>query len=733
MARLSRRALLTASSALAACGVARASTSSYAAPRPIHIGNGPPRAPVRPVKEMYYGQLVTDPYRWMESEDSEWRAYVQAEGDYANAVLAKIPGRAGLAAAIGKASEAVTTIDSLQMAGTLIFTQRRPPGAANSQLYVRATLAATDRLLIDPVQFSASGTHAALDWWEASPDGTSVAFGISQGGSEHSVLHVLTTETAVVSSLALTRTDDGNPSWLPDSSGFFYNRFQDVPADDLHYEENSSACLHLLGQDPALDRRLIGPGIQSGIPLTAIDEPTIFATPGSDILIAEISSGVQNEVSLFMASLRATLAGKPAWTRLCTPADQVTDFTVRGAEIFLLTHKHAPHYRVLKVTAANPQISKAKVVVPQSRAIIQTLAAAQDGIYLLELEAGLAKLRRLGLDGKIAEFALPFAGAIDADSFYADTLHEGTWFQLQGWVRPPVICQAQADGQVIETSFAPQPDIDVTPYTSEEILAPARDGARVPLSIIYRKGLKRDGTATLLMEAYGAYGINLNPAFMNRWLPFLDAGAVFAVAHVRGGGELGEDWYLAGLKATKYHTWQDAEDCALHLINLGYSSHRTIGVIGGSAGGITVGRLMTERPALAAVAISMVGVSDPLRSEFSPNGPPNIPEFGSVKTERGFHDLFAMDAYQHVHDGVDYPSVLLTTGLNDPRVSPWEATKMTARLQAATASQNPVLLRVGDDAGHGFGSTRAQRVQETADIMAFTLWRTGHQHFQPRT
>ncbi len=729
---LSRRALLAASTAVVACGTAGAA-GRYISPRPIRIGNGPPTAPIRPVHEMLYGQLVTDQYRWMESEDAEWRAYVQAEGDYANAVLGKIPGRGKLAAAIAKNSESVTLVDSLQIAGDLIFTQRRPPGAANSQLYVRNNLTTADRLLIDPAQFSAPGTHAALDWWAASPDGAAVAFGISQGGSEHSVLHVLATATGKVSPLAITRTDDASPSWLPDGTGFFYNRFQDVPADSLHYEENSSACLHLLGQDPAADKRLIGPGIQTGIPLTPIDEPAIFTTPGSDILIAEISSGVQNEVSLFVASLRATLADQPIWTRICAPADQVTDFTVRGAEIFLLTHKHAPHYRVVKVTAARPQISDAKLAVPQSRAIIRTLAAAQDGIYLLDYNAGLGGLRRLGLDGKLTALPLPFAGAIDEDSFYADTQHQGAWFQLQGWVRPATICQAHANGQVSQTGLAPQPDIDVSPYISEEILAPARDGARVPLSIIYRKGLQRNGTATLLMEAYGAYGISLDPDFMARWLPFLDEGAVFAVAHVRGGGEMGEDWHLAGQKATKYHSWQDAEDCALHLINLGYTSHRSIGVIGGSAGGITVGRLLTERPALAAVVISMVGVSNPLRSEFSPNGPPNIPEFGSVKTERGFHDLLAMDSYQHVHDGVDYPSVLLTTGLHDPRVSPWEATKMTARLQAATASQNPVLLRVEADAGHGFGSTRAQRVQETTDLMAFTLWRTGHPGFQPRS
>ena len=206
---------------------------------------------------------------------------------------------------------------------------------------------------------------------------------------------------------------------------------------------------------------------------------------------------------------------------------------------------------------------------------------------------------------------------------------------------------------------------------------------------------------------------------------------MFAVAHVRGGGELGEDWHLAGQKLKKFHTWRTRSTARNISSDEGWTSHRHLAVIGGSAGGITVGRLLTERPDLAAVVISEVGVSDALRSEFSPNGPPNIPEFGSVTTEKGFHALLAMDAYQHVHDGVKYPSVLLTTGLNDPRVASWEPTKMTARLQAATASKNPVLLRVEVDAGHGIGSTRDAARQETADIIAFILWRTGDPRFQP--
>jgi prolyl oligopeptidase len=264
------------------------------------------------------------------------------------------------------------------------------------------------------------------------------------------------------------------------------------------------------------------------------------------------------------------------------------------------------------------------------------------------------------------------------------------------------------------------------------VFATGHDGVKIPLSIIYKKGLKRNGSAPMLLEAYGAYGIKLDPVFISRWLPWMDVGGVFAVGHVRGGGELGEDWHLAGQKLTKPNTWRDTISCAEYLISQNYTSKRTLAVIGGSAGGITVGRFMTERPDLAAVVIDQVGVSDALRSEFSPNGPPNIPEFGTVTNEVGFKGLYAMDAYQHVKDGVKYPSVLLSTGLHDPRVSSWEPTKMTARLQAATASKNPVLLRVEADAGHGIGSTRAQRDQETADVMAFILCRTGNPGYQPK-
>jgi prolyl oligopeptidase len=697
----------------------------------ITIGNGPPVAPVRPVVESYFGQAVTDRYRWMEAQDAQWQDYVRAQGDYAAQVLAKIPGRDALASAIGANEGALALVTQVQTGGSKIFTLRRPASANTSKLYMRDGLSGADTLLIDPDATAAPGTHNELDWWEASPDGSHVVFGMSAGGSEESTLRVIVTATAALLSETITRTNWASPSWLPDGSGFFYNRLQDVPPASITYEENSLCWLHGLNTDPATDQKIFGVGVTPAIAVRDIDAPIVYATPGAAIAIAILESGVENELTLYAAPLADVLAGHPYWQQICTPRDGVTAFALNGGDLYLLTHAQAPHYRVLKLDAAKPDLANAVEVARQSGAVIRSIAAARDGLYLLDLNAGISDLRHLAPDGTLTCVNLPFQGAIGQNAFYASTLQDGVWFPLESWVRPAVICHAVAAGTVTQTDLAPAPAIDVSPYVSEEVFTPARDNTPIPLSIISRKGLTRDGSAPLLLEAYGAYGITLDPYFLARWLPFLDLGGVFAVAHVRGGGELGEDWHKAGQKAQKFHTWQDAEDCVQHLIGAGYTSHRKVAVIGGSAGGITVGRLLTERPDLVTVVIDMVGVSDAMRSEFSPNGPPNIPEFGTVKTPEGFHALLAMDAYQHVHDGVKYPSVLLTTGLHDPRVAPWEPAKMTARLQAATASRNPVLLRVEADAGHGIGSTRAQRDQETADIMAFILWRTGDARYQP--
>ena len=722
---IDRRRLLRTSAAFAA--ILSAPALGLAQTRP----GGAPVAPVRPVTEDLWGTKVTDPYRWMEAETAEWKAYALAQAAYAKSILDAIPGRDALTEAVSHYTGALVAVSAVQVGGDYIFTQVRPANADTFKLYVRKGVHGADRLLIDPDTYAEKASHASLDWWAASPDGSHVVFGTSPGGSEESIARVIVTETGQVLPESIDRTNDASPNWAEDGSGFFYNRLQPGQGpESLDKYKDSAAWFHRLNTDPATDAKVAWRGSSPVVAVTPVDFLIVGTAAGSPLAVLDVVTGVQNEIGLYVADVKDAQRGAPAWRQVCLPADKVTGAAVRGEDIFLLSHAGAPHYQVLHATAAEPNVAHARVVVPESAAVIRGISAARDGVYIQELNAGIGGLRRLGYDGRVTTIALPFAGSIDA--LYTDTLHDGAWFLLQSWARPTVLCYVGADGAVTQTDIAPQPPIDASQYTSEEVMVPARDGAKVPLSIIYKKGFKRDGRAPLILWAYGAYGITEDPSFIARWLPLLDLGGVFALAHVRGGGELGEDWHLAGKLATKPNTWRDDIDCAEFLIRGRYTSSAKLGIMGGSAGGITVGRFMTERPDLAAVVFDLVGSSNPLRAEFSPNGPPNIPEFGTVTTREGFKALWEMDAYQHVVDGTKYPSVLLTTGLNDPRVSSWEPTKITARLQAANASSNPIILRVETDAGHGIGSTRGQRDRETGDELAFLLWRTGDPRYQPK-
>jgi len=277
-----------------------------------------------------------------------------------------------------------------------------------------------------------------------------------------------------------------------------------------------------------------------------------------------------------------------------------------------------------------------------------------------------------------------------------------------------------------DTHLIPIGKFDALPgFESKEVMVPSHDGVLVPLSIIYKTGIKLDGSNPTLLTGYGSYGLSRSVEFNPVQLAWLEKGGVYAVAHVRGGGELGEDWHLAGQKLNKPNTWKDFIACAEWLIAKGYTSPGRLAGQGGSAGGILIGRAITERPDLFTAALIDVGALDCIRVETTTNGVPNIPEFGTVTKPDEFKGLLEMSSYHHVKDGVKYPAVMLSHGVNDPRVEPWESAKMTARLQAATASGKPVLFRVDYHAGHGIGSTRAQAQEAQADKYEFMLWQMG--------
>jgi prolyl oligopeptidase len=386
-----------------------------------------------------------------------------------------------------------------------------------------------------------------------------------------------------------------------------------------------------------------------------------------------------------------------------------------------MTHKDAPRFKLIHLSLDHPDIAHADVVLPEGELVLRGPAAAKDALYVLASHGGISHVLRIPYGQTEAKpLPLPFAGSVN--DFSASVLNSGALMRLAGWTQAPQwYAFDPAAGTLTNTGIEPRNPTDFSGITSVEVTAPGADGTPIPLSIIYKKDLQLNGQNPCLMEGYGSYGISIDPNFDATRLALLEKGIVIAWAHVRGGGENGEAWHLAGQKLTKQNTISDFIACAEYLIAHGYTSSRKLALRGTSAGGITIGGALTQRPDLFALAIINVGVVNVLRAEAEPNGAVNTPEFGSVKDPDGFKILYAMDAYQHVKDGTPYPAVLLVTGANDPRVDPVELFKMTARLQAATSSKNPILLRVDFDAGHGIGSSKVQRDLITADQAALLL------------
>jgi prolyl oligopeptidase len=696
----------------------------------------PPVAPVRDVTETYFGTSVTDPYRWLEkTSDPDVVAWMKAQNDYTRAVLAKIPGRDKLADRIKALDNAGVTVTALQVWGGHYFYLKAEPGSDNRKLYVRDTMSAPERLLVDPEKLTtADGKHFSIDYFQPSLDGSNVVYGISPGGSENSVLHIMVTATGTALPDVIDRAQFASPAWLPDGKTFFYTRQQKLGPDSppTAIYQKLKVYRHTLGANADDEPAVFGYQVNPNVKVGEDDFPILQFSPAAPkYVVAGVIHGVKREFDGYVTAFHEDLGTSTAWTRIVDAKDEVTGQDVHGDNIYLLSHKDASKFKVLRTSLAKPDMLHAEVVVPPSGVVIVGLSAAADGVYLQDLDGGLGRLRRLPYSGgATANVSLPFEGAVA--SLVTNPTDPGAWLEMTSWTKSPAWFVYDAkSGNMSDTGILPPSPVDFSQIESEEVKAPSADGTMIPLSIIHKKGLALDGSNPTWLEAYGAYGITIDPAFRPTWLAWLERGGVFAVSHARGGGEYGEDWHMGGKLLTKQHTIDDMIAGAKYLIDHKYTSPGKLAGEGTSAGGITIGGAVTQHPEMFAAALIRVGDSDALRSETMASGPANIPEFGTVKEADGFKALYAMDAYQHVKNGTPYPAVLLTTGVNDPRVASWQAAKMTARLQAATSSGKPVLLRVDYDAGHGLGSTKSQRDVELADEQSFLLWQFGAAEFQP--
>jgi prolyl oligopeptidase len=692
-----------------------------------------PVARIAVVHDTYFGETLSDPYRWMENDkDPEWLSFLKGQNDHARAVLDSLPNRSSLLRRVQALSGDMVATGNVQRAGGLTFFTQRPVGADNYKLFVREGAVrrdaasnqgstARDRVLVDPTALSSVGTkgHVSLDWWRASPDGRYVVYGLSKNGSEDSILHILTVADGHDLPERIANTQDAHPQWLDDASGFFYNQLTGAVGTPERFLD-SQARFHRLGTDPKSDPILMKRGLNADIKYDRIQAPYILTFPGAKHALLLLSD-VRPESRGFIAPLAEVIAGRAKWTSVAGFEDEVTGILIDGEHLYLLANMGTPRGRLLKTTVSAPSLITATVVVPEGPFVLQDVERARDGIYLRIMDGGISRMQRLGHDGRVTDIALPFDGTIGA--IYTVAGEDGALISLAGWLSPTGIYSVDTAGRVTDTGLSPKPDFDVSAYEYKRAFATAKDGKRIPYTLIYRKGLKQNGRNPTYISAYGSYGIAAyTPNFAGRSLALVDAGAIVGYANVRGGGEYGREWHKAGQLANKPNTWHDLIAVCEELCAEKYTSPQHLAIGGRSAGGITVGRAMTERPDLFAAVVDGVGWSNPLRYVVEQDGYGEEPEWGAINDPAGYRALKSIDSYQAVQDGTPYPAVLLTTGVTDPRVAPFHVAKMAARLQAATTSGKPILLRVDFDAGHGFGSTRAQQDREAADTYAFLLW-----------
>jgi len=699
---------------------------------------GQPVAPVRPHADTYFGTPVVDGYRYMEDlDDPEVKAWMRAQADYTRGQLDALPGRKPLLERVHALLNADLQRGGFVQRGSRLFYKVTQPGAPLPRLYWRDGPKGEEHLLVDPGALGkGTPTHYALDFFMPSWDGRRVAYGLSTGGSEKSVLHVLDVRTGADLSEAIDRSSNSRVSWRPDNQSFFYLRYPkptpDLPADQTMY--NARTYLHVLGRhvDGEGDAVVFGRGVSARLDVPEGQGTWIVTSPGSTYALAIANHNMDdNPSTVYVAPLAAIRGADTPWRKVADASDGVTDFRLHGDTLYLSTQKGAPRFRLLALPLAKPDLAKATVVLPEGTGVLTDVEVARDGLYTRTRDGAVSHLHRVSFDGKHSEpLPQPFEGNVSA--LVTDERTPGALFSLRGWLQSTrTLAYDPVHARSEDTGLNPPSSIDTSAYVADEVLATGDDGTLIPLSILHRKDMLADGSHPTILSGYGSYGISQEPNFVPTNLAWLERGGVLAYAHIRGGGEYGEAWHQAGQKLTKLNTVMDFVACGQFLVDQHITTSARLAGQGGSAGGITVGGALTRRPELFGVILDLVGMSDTLRAENSPNGPPNIVEFGTVKDEAGFHGLYAMSAYAHVRDGTPYPAVLFSTGANDPRVSPWQMGKMAARVQAATSSGKPALLRVDYDAGHGLGSSNAQRENQIADLWSFALWQMGDPAFQP--
>lgn len=675
--------------------------------------------PREPVTTTYHAQEVTEDYRWLEERSPRTEEWTSAQDMLAREYLDSLPFRESIrqrCEAILRAES--TTYSTPARGGETYFVLKTQPPVQQPFLVALPSLEshAGERVVVDPNALDPSGA-TTIDWYVPSPDGARVAVSLSSQGTENGTLHVYDTDTGELTDSVIPRVNSGTAggslAWRGDGQGFWYTRHPapgTAPDEELGF--NQDVWFHRLGQDPGEDRHELT-GVFAD---NRITENFLSASADGEWVMNRAQKGDGGEWQIFLR--RQT--GDPDWRLVADIADGCIRAAFGGRGLFLLSVADAPRGKVLRLDAAGGGTAgDAVVVVPEGPVTIEDVAATDTSLWVLDIDGGLSGIRSFDHEGgSLPAINLPEVCSVDplvglgADAVLWSV--ETFVTPRQWWVR------TDADQEPRRTALDTATPVDFAGVEVERLLATSKDGTRVPITLMARAGVPRDGSAATILYGYGGYAISMSPSFEPSRLVWLAQGGVFAIASIRGGGEYGREWHHAGRLANKQNCFDDFIACAEHLVETGVTSRERLGLMGGSNGGLLVGAVLTQRPDVAAAVVCAVPVLDALRSELTPNGAFNVTEFGSVQDPEMFAVLRAYSPYHNVRDGVPYPAVLFTAGEFDPRVDAFHARKMVARLQAATSSGQPILLRM-ESGGHGIGESLDQRVGLVTDYYTFFL------------
>ncbi|HWD27340.1 MAG TPA: prolyl oligopeptidase family serine peptidase [Rhizomicrobium sp.] len=694
-----------------------------------------PPAKVGTDADTIQGTRVADPYRWLENwNDPAVKQWSDAQNTRTRSYLDALPYRAKVADKLGKLIRAQSpSYAQVEADGNRVFALYNDPKFQQPMLVTLNAAAdpASRKALIDPNATDPKGL-TAIDWFSVSYDGSKVALSLSKNGSEEGTLHVYDVASGKEIGKPIDRvqfpTAGGSAAWTKDGSGFWYTRYPGTerPEADRHFYQQ--VYFHELGSDAAKDPLVLG--AKDG--LERVSEIFLDTRYGNADGFVWVQRGDGNQWAYYVLPK----SGGPA-VQIATYADHLA-FATLGPDgaVYAISRDGAPNGKILRLKAPFKPMSlgKAPVIVPEIKDAILSggaeehqfdLSLSKDRLFVRDIVGGPNEVRVFGLDGKpMGKLPLP---QISGNTEIIPLTGGDVLFNVETYLRPTFYAVWHpATGKSEETALKMDSPVSFADAEVVRGFATSKDGTKVPVSIIRRKGLKLDGTHPALIYGYGGYGVSSTPYFLGAmWRLWLDQGGVYVDANIRGGAEYGERWHQGGMLLKKQNVFDDFAACAQYLIDQKYTAHEKLAMMGGSNGGLLMGAEITQHPGLARTVISAVGIYDMVRWENDPNGAFNTPEFGTIKNPEQFKVLYGYSPYHHVVKGTAYPSVLLMTGATDGRVNPMHSRKFAAALQAATSSGLPILLRTSANSGHGIGSSLDERIAERTDELTFLYDRMG--------